>query len=221
MADPDYFAARDEWLERTGSYIAQAKNWRMAALASIAISGMFGAGMVYEAARVHVVPYVVEVDKLGKSVDLAQAVRAGSFAQPVVQHVVSRFVWLAFTRSPDKFVQKHFIDESFHYIAASDQSALNAFYDRHNPYSAYANDTQGDTVTIRSAEPVGAVTAKGGSYIIDFLVKKHGPHGGIAGERNWQATVTYATVPPSDNPNVLKGNPFGIYVTHFAFSPQL
>ncbi|MBU2807133.1 type IV secretion system protein, partial [Acidithiobacillus ferrooxidans F221] len=24
-----------------------------------------------------------------------------------------------------------------------------------------------------------------------------------------------------NNPNVLKGNPFGIYITHFAFSPQV
>jgi len=98
-SDPDYLGGRQEWLERTGDYLAQAKNWRIAALASIAISGLFGAGMVYEADRVHVVPYVVEVDKLGQTVELAKAVRAGSFAQPVVQHIVSRFVWLAFTRS--------------------------------------------------------------------------------------------------------------------------
>ena len=98
-SNPDYLAARQEWLERYGSYIAQARNWRIAALSAIGIAALFGAGMVYEADRVHVVPYVVEVDKLGKAVELAQAVRAGSFAQPVVQHIVSRFAWLAFTRS--------------------------------------------------------------------------------------------------------------------------
>ncbi|WP_264317857.1 VirB8/TrbF family protein, partial [Acidithiobacillus caldus] len=72
----------------------------MMAFGAIAIAALFGAGMVYEADRVHVVPYVVEVDKLGKSVELAQAVKAGAFAQPVVQHVISRFVWLLFTQSP-------------------------------------------------------------------------------------------------------------------------
>ena len=126
-SNPDYLAARQEWLERYGSYIAQARNWRIAALSAIGIAALFGAGMVYEADRVHIVPYVVEVDKLGKAVELAQAVRAGSFAQPVVQHIVSRFTWLAFTRSPDKHVQKHFIDESYHYIASSAESSLDAF----------------------------------------------------------------------------------------------
>ncbi|MBU2763400.1 MULTISPECIES: type IV secretion system protein [Acidithiobacillaceae] len=218
---PDYLAARREWLERYGDYIAQAKNWRMMAFGAIAIAALFGAGMVYEADRVHVVPYVVEVDKLGKSVELAQAVKAGAFAQPVVQHVISRFVWLLFTQSPDLNLQKHFVHESYDYIASVDESALDAFYQRHNPYSAYANKTQGHTVLINSAEPVGKVTPQGGSYIVDFQVKEYGPHGRLDAIKNWQGTITYATVPPSDNPNVLEGNPFGIYITHFAFSRQI
>ena len=218
---PDYLAARREWLERYGSYIAREKNWRMMAFGAIAIAGLFGVGMVYEADRVHVVPYVVQVDKLGKSVELAQAVKAGAFAQPVVQHVISRFVWLLFTQSPDLNLQKHFVHESYDYIASIAQSPLDAFYHRHNPYSAYANKTQGHTVRIISAEPVGEVTAHGGSYIVDFQVKEYGPHGNLDGMRNWQGTITYATVPPSNNPNILEGNPFGIYITHFAFSRQI
>ena len=221
MSTPDYLAARQEWLERYGSYIKQARNWRITALSAIGIAALFGAGLVYEADRVHVVPYVVQVDKLGQSVELAQAVKAGAFAQPVVTHLLSRFVWLAFTRSPDVHVQKHFIDESYSYIDAKEKSPLDAFYSRHNPYSAYSNGTQGSTVTIQTAEPMGAITSKGGAYIIDFLVKKYGPHGNLDGAQPWQATISYATVPPSDNPEVLKGNPFGIYITHFAFSKQL
>ena len=221
MSTPDYLAARQEWLERYGSYIKQARNWRITALSAIGIAALFGAGLVYEADRVHVVPYVVQVDKLGQSVELAQAVKAGAFAQPVVTHLLSRFVWLAFTRSPDVHVQKHFIDESYSYIDDKEKSPLDAFYSRHNPYSAYSNDTQGSTVTIQTAEPMGAITSKGGAYLIDFLVKKYGPHGNLDGAQPWQATISYATVPPSNNPEVLKGNPFGIYITHFAFSKQL
>lgn len=221
MSSPDYIAARREWLERYGSYIQREKNWKTIAFAAIGIAALFGAGMVYEADRVHVEPYVVQVDKLGQSVLLAKAVRDGSFQQPVVQHVISRFVWLLFTQSPDLPVQKHFVHESYHYIASSEQAPLDAFYSQNNPYSAYASKTQGQTVKILSAEPVGQVTAKGGSYIVDFQVTEYGPHGGIDGEKNWQGTITYATVPPSNNPNVLAGNPFGIYITHFAFSRQI
>ncbi len=218
---PDYLAAKKEWLERYGDYLSQARNWRMAALSAMGIAALFGAGMVYEADRVHVVPYVVEVDKLGQTVELAKAVHAGAFAQPVVQHVISRFVWLVFTQTPGKALQKHFIDESYHYISSGAQSALDTFYARHNPYNAYANKLGGRTVTINSAEPVGEITAKGGNWIVDFTVKEYGPHGNLNTEKRWQGTITYATVPPSSNPNVLEGNPFGIYITHFAFSPEV
>lgn len=218
---PDYLAARREWMERYGSYIAQAKNWRIAALSALGIAVLFGAGMVYEADRVHVVPYVVEVNKLGQSVELAQAVRAGAYAQPVIRHIVSRFTWLLFSRSPDEAVQKHWIDQSYAYIANIDQASLNAFYSRHHPYSAYENSTGGQVVTIQSAEPLGELKHSGGSFIVDFSVKKYGKHGAIHAEQNWQGTITYANVGPSDNPNVLNGNPFGIYITHFAFSRQL
>ncbi|MGE0047722.1 MAG: VirB8/TrbF family protein [Acidithiobacillus sp.] len=218
---PDYLAARREWLERYGDYIQQAKNWRTMAFGSIAIAALFGAGMVYEADRVHVVPYVVEVNKLGQSVELAQAVKAGAFAQPVVRHIISRFVWLLFTQTPDLNVQKTFVHESYNYVASIAQSPLDAFYQRRNPYASYANKTQGHTVTIESAEPVGDVTSKGGSYIVDFRVKSYGPHGNLDGVVNYQGTISYATVAPSNNPNVLEGNPFGIYITHFAFSRQL
>ncbi|WP_215844465.1 type IV secretion system protein [Acidithiobacillus montserratensis] len=217
----DYLQARQLWLERDGNTRVQLKNWRLAAILSLVASVLFAAGLVYEADRVHVVPYVVEVDKLGQTVELAQAIKAGAFAQPVVTHFISRFVWLVFTRSPDVHVQKTFVDDSYHFIDSKAQSVLDAFYSRHNPYSAYSNDTQGDTVTIQTAEPEGAITAKGGAYIVDFLVKHYGPHGNLNNEQNWQATISYATVPPSDNPNVLKGNPYGIYITHFAFSKQL
>ncbi len=218
---PDYLAARKEWLERYGDYLSQAKNWRIAALSAIGIAALFGAGMVYEADRVHVVPYVVEVDKLGQTVELAKAVQAGAFAQPVVQHVICRFIWLVFTQTPDEALQKDFIDESYHYISSGAQSDLDALYARHNPYNAYSNKTGGHTVFINSAEPVGKVTAAGGSWIVDFTVKEFGPHGNLDNEKHWQGTITYATVAPSHNPNVLKGNPFGIYITHFAFSPEV
>ncbi|MCE5388691.1 MAG: type IV secretion system protein [Acidithiobacillus sp.] len=218
---PDYLAAKKEWLERYGDYISQAKNWRMAAISAIGIAALFGAGMVYEADRVHVVPYVVEVDKLGKSVELAKAIKAGAFAQPVVQHVISRFVWLLFTQTPDGNLQKHFIDDSYHYVSKSAEDALDSFYSRHNPYNAYTNDTGGQTVVINSAEPVGEIKKTGGNWIINFTVKKYGKGGEILDEKHYQGTITYGIVPLSNNPDVLEGNPFGIYITHFAFSPEV
>ena len=68
-----YLSARREWNERYGDYIARARNWRSAAFAALAISAVLALGVVWEAAQSKVVPYVVEVDKLGDAIAVARA----------------------------------------------------------------------------------------------------------------------------------------------------
>ncbi len=213
--DSRYLAARREWLERYGDYIASARNWRMVAFGSVAIAGLFGAGMVYEADRVHVIPYVVEVDHLGQSVLLAQAVNAGAYQQPVVRHVITHWLRLVRERLPAVAPEKQVYKNSFNYISSGAQAALNSYYSRHNPYSDYVNKKGGRTVTITSALPLGTLTKKGGTFQIQWTETQYGKGGNIRGETHWQGTFTYAVTPPSTNPQMLNGNPFGIYITNF------
>lgn len=220
MADAEksndrYLAARREWLERYGDYIASAKNWRLIAFGAITIAGLFGAGMVYEADRVHVIPYVVEVNHLGQSVRLAQAVNAGTYQQPIVRHVLTHWLRLVRERLPAVAPEKQQYLDSFHYISSKAQPALNSYFSRHNPYSDYVNKKGGRTVTITSALPDGALTPKGGTFQIQWTETQYGKGGNIRGETHWQGTFTYAVTPPSDNPQMLNGNPFGIYITNF------
>jgi type IV secretory pathway TrbF-like protein len=213
-----YLAARREWLERYGDYIASAKNWRMIAFGSLAIAGLFGAGMVYEADRVHVVPYVVEVDKMGDTVRLAQAVNAGVYQQPIVRHVITHWLRIVRERLPEVAPEKRLYDESFDFIASSDETALNRYFQRHNPYNDYANHHGARTVTITSALPLGKLTPKGGTFQVQWTEKQYGKSGAITSETHWEGTITYAVTKPSDNPQMLNGNPFGIYITNFSWN---
>lgn len=225
MADTDnkerYLAARREWLERYGDYIAQAKNWRMIAFGSIAIAGLFGAGMVYEADRVHVVPYVVEVNKLGESVHLAQAVNAGTYQQPIVRHVLTHWLRLVRERLPAVAPEKQVYQSAYNYIASSAKDALSSYFNRHNPYADYVNKKGGRTVTITSALPLGKLTNKGGTFQIQWTETQYGKGGNIRGVTHWQGTFTYAVTAPSQNTETLNGNPFGIYVTNFNWNQTL
>ena len=51
-----YIAARAEWNERYGSYIAQAHAWRLTALASLGVAFLAVAGVVWIGAQNRVVP---------------------------------------------------------------------------------------------------------------------------------------------------------------------
>ena len=75
-AENPYLSARREWNERYGDYIARARNWRRAAFAALAVSLVLAIGVAWQAAQSKVVPYVVEVDKLGDAVAVGRADRA-------------------------------------------------------------------------------------------------------------------------------------------------
>ena len=62
-----YQRAGQVWDERIGSARVQAKNWRLAFFGMLALSGGLAGGLVWQSARGTVVPWVVEVDKLGRA----------------------------------------------------------------------------------------------------------------------------------------------------------
>ncbi len=216
-----YLAARREWLERYGDYIASAKNWRMVAFGAIGIAALFGAGMVYEADRVHIIPYVVEVNHLGQSVHLAEAVQAGSYQQPIVRHVLTHWLRLVRERLPVVAPEKRAYNDSFNFIDSHAQNALNSYYSRHNPYSDFVNKLGGRTITITSALPDGALKPSGGTYQIQWTETQYAHNGTITGTTHWEGTFTYAVTAPSTNPKVLNGNPFGIYITSFNWNQTI
>ncbi|MEQ8700639.1 MAG: conjugal transfer protein TrbF, partial [Bauldia litoralis] len=69
-----YQKAGQVWDERIGSARVQAKNWRYMAFGSLILSAGFAGALVIQSARGTVVPWVVQVDKLGQSQAVAPAV---------------------------------------------------------------------------------------------------------------------------------------------------
>ena len=63
-----YLAARKEWDERYGDLISRARNWRMAFFLAAAIAFLAVGGMIVIAKQARVVPYVVAIDSLGRTV---------------------------------------------------------------------------------------------------------------------------------------------------------
>src|SRR3546814_6215088 len=59
--------------DRIGSARVQAKNWRFAFFGALLISGGLAGGLVWQAARGTITPWVVEVDKLGAARAVAAA----------------------------------------------------------------------------------------------------------------------------------------------------
>lgn len=213
-----YLVARREWLERYGDYIAQAKNWRVAAFVSWGITALFGAGMVYEADRVHIVPYVIEVNHLGRTVHLAQEVQAGTYDLPVVRHVIAHWLRDVRERLPVVAAEKQIYESTYHIAGNKESGQLTAYFQRHNPYSNFTKNEGGRTVEITSVLPIGKITAKDGTMQAQWTETQYGASGAIEWQRDYEGTVSYRIQPPSSDPAILKEDPFGIFITSFTWT---
>ena len=73
-----YQRAAQVWDDRIGSARVQARNWRIMAFGSLFLSAGFAAALVWQSARGTVVPWVVQVDRLGQAQTVAAATLACS-----------------------------------------------------------------------------------------------------------------------------------------------
>src|ERR1700751_6056538 len=68
-----YQKAAQVWDERLGSDRGQARNWGLMAFGCLGLAFAASAGVVWQAGRSTVTPYVVEVDRTGEVRNLARA----------------------------------------------------------------------------------------------------------------------------------------------------
>ena len=75
QAETPYQRAAQVWDERIGSARVQARSWRYAFFGALGLSAALTGGLVWQNARGTIVPWVVEVDRLGEARTVAPARR--------------------------------------------------------------------------------------------------------------------------------------------------
>ena len=87
-----YQRAGQVWDERIGSARVQAKNWRLHGFGSLILSAGFAAALVWQSARGTIMPWVVQVDKLGQAQAVAPAVADYRPTDPQIAWHLARFI---------------------------------------------------------------------------------------------------------------------------------
>ena len=80
------------WDERIGSARVQARNWRLMAFGCLGLTLLMSGGLLWQAEQSRVVPYVVEVDRLGEPRAIAPAGTRYQPTDPQIAWFLSRFV---------------------------------------------------------------------------------------------------------------------------------
>ena len=125
IRSPHHKAAQ-VWDERLGSARIQARNWRLAALTMIALAIVLTALLAVMVSRSGVVPYVVEVDRLGeiRAAGPASDIYHPSDAQ--IAHFLARFVENVRSLSIDPVVVRANWLRAYDYVTDRGAQTLNA-----------------------------------------------------------------------------------------------
>lgn len=210
-SDSPYLSARREWNERYGDYIARARNWRWAAFGALAVALVLAVGVAWQAAQSKVVPYVVEVDKLGDAATVARADRAAPTDMRVIKAQLGAWIVDVRSVSSDPLAQKSALSRSYALTAATATILLNDYYRQHSPFG----QPRTVAVSVDAVLPISKQT-----YQIQWSEDARDLQGRDLATTHWIASVTVAFDPPTDERGILS-NPLGLYITGISWTQRL
>lgn len=210
-----YLAARQEWNERYGSYVKAAAAWRIVGITGMALAVIATSYALYQSTQVKLVPYIIEVDKLGSAVT-AGFPQQIEYADPrVVRATLAGFVSNFRSVSPDTTVQKQYIDRTYAMLRTADPATekVNAWFRANSPF----NKARTATVSI---EVSNVVALSNQSYQIDWAEIERDRRGKELSTRRFRGVATVVLTPPQDE-QTIRRNPIGLYLRDFDWTAQL
>ena len=210
--DNPYINARQEWLERYGDYVSQAKNWRLFAFLCVVVTVISICGNVVQASQYKIVPYVVEVDRLGRAQAVSRADNAASAPQRLIQAEIATFIGNWRTVTPDRNLQSKMIERLSHFMAGAAKGEIRSWFATNNPYER-AN--KGQIVQIEIKGLPLAVSSESWRVEWKEIIRNH--TGALLDQTSYEATVTIKIEPPTDETKII-ANPGGIYITAISAS---
>lgn len=202
-----YFDGRQEWLERYGSYISRANQWRIfSVLAALALIISLSCNFV-QSSQVKTVPYIIEVDQLGKVGAVARADSASTTPKRLIQAEIANCISSWRTVTADVELQQKMIDRLSFFMAGAAKGVMREWYETNNPYEI-AKAGKLVHVEIKGLP----LPVSGDSYRVEWTETVRSHAGIILDSNQYEATATIQLQPPTQEAVILR-NPGGIYIT--------
>lgn len=205
-----YLAARQDWQERYGSLIAQARNWRLIAMLEAAAIILALSIAIFFAVRNPFQPVIIPIDSFGRTV-------GGGVSQPLTKEqedstrnaLIHAFVYDMRTVSSDQVAQKQAIDRVYARIKKGSAAnvSLNDHYRADSPFERAK--TQTVNVQLNSILRTSAHT-----YEASWTeTTRETSSGELTGRSKWRAVFTVVESKPQTEAAAWL-NPMGVFVTN-------
>ncbi|ESY01365.1 conjugal transfer protein TrbF [Mesorhizobium sp. LNJC405B00] len=207
-----YQRAAQAWDDRIGSARVQARNWRLMAFGSLVLAGGFASALVWQSVRGSVVPWVVQVDKLGEPQVVASAVADYRPTDPQIAWHLARFIEQVRSISDDPVIVRQNWLRAYDYTTDRGAVSLNDYARLNDPFAKVGK--------IQIAVEVSSVIrASPDSFRVAWIERRY-ENGSLASSERWTAILTIVTQQPRDADR-LKANPLGVYVNAINWSKEL
>lgn len=208
-----YRRAEQVWDERIGSARQQALNWRRAAFAGLSVAAIMGAGLIYQSAKASVIPYIVEVDQVGKVRLVGSPTTQDWQPKESVKHYFLE-QWLKDVRelSSDRQVVRQNWLSAYNGVTQQARTQLDSFAQEYKPFERLGEQTrQVEILSINKTSPE--------SYRVEWREDVFEKGGYLDRSETYVGVLKLAHRPPK-SVEVLRKNPLGLYVDHVSWSKQ-
>ena len=207
-----YQRAAQVWDDRIGSSRVQAKNWRLAFFGALALSGGLTAGLIWQSARGHIVPWVVQVDRLGEAQAVAPAEGGYRPTDPQVAFHLARFIEQVRAIPADPVIVRQNWLRAYDFTTDKGALFLNDYARANDPF------TQVGKVQV-AVEVSSVIRASPDSFRVAWTERRY-QDGSLTTTERWSAILTVVVQPPR-TPDALRKNPLGVFVNALNWSKEL
>ena len=207
-----YQRAAQVWDDRIGSARVQARNWRYMAFGCLALSAGLSGGLVWQSASGTIVPWVVQVDKLGQAQAIAPAVADYRPSDPQIAFHLARFIEQVRSIPADAIIVRQNWLRAYEFTTQGGALALNDYARANDPFTKVGKQQV-------AVEVSSVIRASPDSFRVAWTERRY-QDGSLASTERWSAILTIVVQTPRDAEK-LRANPLGIYVNAINWSKEL
>jgi len=207
-----YQRAAQVWDDRIGSARVQAKNWRLMAFGSLALSAGLSGALFWQSLNGSIVPWVVQVDRLGAAQAIAPATADYQPNDAQIAFYLARFIEQVRSIPADAIIVRQNWLRAYDFTTQAGALALNDYARANDPFTKVGKQQV-------AVEVSSVIRASPSSFRIAWIERRY-QDGSLAATERWSAILTVAVQPPRDA-DTLRKNPLGIYINAINWSKEL
>ena len=214
IVDP-YIKARKEYDEITHNINASKYNWQLMAFVLGVALIVSVTSNILTINKAHVIPYIVQVDNLGRAIATSEAKEMPLNDERVIKAFVYQYIDQARSVIADPEALRNNLSQVYHGSIKSVQiNFLDDYYKKNNPFDYAQNKGT------RHVEFLVFLKEAENTYSVEWREIERNYDNQVLNESHYKALISVIQIPHTNEDQYRENplNPFGLYVTSLSWS---